>query len=160
MRKIHFILFALLATSCGGVSTKERKIAEDQQEAKWQETISKLDYGPPPPQNYKEGFMNAVSKKLLDPESGIFKEITAPKAGWLDTRNQFEMMTGAKSLVRGWIMCGQVKGKNTFGGYADYKNVVVVYYKGDYIDIDLNPTMSVLNEDRFISYCGYLPFNR
>lgn len=76
------------------------------------ERIASADYGPPPPDNYREIVETTIARQLIDPRSAIF-EIGEPTKGYTKEGAMF----GTHEAF-GWRVCGLVNSKNRFGGYV------------------------------------------
>lgn len=109
MRIIRFVLLActmLFAQGCATPISAEK--------------IQNADYGPQPPQNYKEIIAGVIGKSLIDPMSAVY-ELDEPRKGY--TKNSLSYGTTEQF---GWRICGTVNSKNRFGGYVGRTPVFIL----------------------------------
>ena len=84
--------------------------------------LNNPDYGiAPPTSQVEEVFINSFKPTLLDPSSIQTRNIQQPKQFWIKTRNGFDAF---------WVICGELNGKNKFGGYVGFKPKIAWYKNG------------------------------
>lgn len=126
----------------------EQRMQEAEREAQEEREMTRLNYGPPPPKDYVQGFLNAVMATLIDPYSAIVRNVKPPKKGWLKIYQGLD-----KVNKYGWMMCGEMNGKNRFGGYVGFRPTIVVYGFGNYENLGLDDLTISMNENRIQNIC-------
>ena len=85
------------------------------------EQLSSADYGPPPPENYREMIKSEFDLKLIDGASARYK-FYDPDQGYTSDAPMY----GTK-LTFGWHVCGIVNAKNRMGGYTGWSPFYVIF---------------------------------
>lgn len=117
MKKVIGLFAAVILMALQGCATQ---ISE--------EKLRNADYGPVPPENYKELVAARIKPSLIDPMSAVF-ELSTPRKGY--TKRSPAMGTDENF---GWQVCGTVNAKNRFGGYAGAVPLFVLFHNGKIVE--------------------------
>ncbi len=110
MKNFNIGLVAILASflvACGGWYDEQIGVTEAE--------LSSASYGEEP-SNYKQVIRDYMTPTLIDSESVRYTNFSKPQKDWL---SEFAGYSIEKHF--GWLVCVEINGKNSYGGFTGRK---------------------------------------